>query len=171
LDWRLLAAIGYQESHWNPNAVSPTGVRGLMMLTRNTAKSVQVTNRLDPKQSIEGGALFFRKMYQKLPRSIKKSDRTWMALAAYNIGYGHLMDARSITKKRGGNMNKWLDVKENLPLLTSEKWYCSTRFGYARGHEPVTYVNNIRQYYETLVWISQQTQPIRGTALEVAQNM
>ncbi|MCL6415878.1 membrane-bound lytic murein transglycosylase MltF [Aestuariirhabdus sp. Z084] len=152
LDWKLLAAVGYQESHWRPTARSPTGVRGLMMLTLPTAKEMDVDNRLDPVQSINGGARYFAKIKRRIPESIREPDRTWMALAAYNVGRGHLEDARVITEKRGGNPNRWVDVKKNLPLLAQKKWYKSTRYGYARGHEPVAYVQNIRRYYDLIRW-------------------
>lgn len=151
-DWRLLAAVGYQESHWNPRARSPTGVRGLMMLTLDTAKEVGVKNRLDPTQSINGGAKYLRSLYGRLPKDIKEPDRTWMMLAAYNVGLGHLYDARILTKKQGGNRSRWIDVRERLPLLNKKKWYSQTRRGFARGREAVEYVENIRSYYDVLVW-------------------
>ena len=150
LDWRLLAAIGYQESLWNPRAKSPTGVRGLMMLTQITAKQMKVKNRLDAEQSIGGGARYFKRIYGRVPERIPDPDRTWLALAAYNVGFGHLEDARKITQSRGGDPDKWIDVKENLPLLARKKWYKDTKYGYARGWEPVKYVENIRQYYDYL---------------------
>jgi membrane-bound lytic murein transglycosylase F len=150
LDWMLLAAMGYQESHWDADAISPTGVRGLMMLTRHTAKYLGVNDREDPLESIEGGARYLRDIYERLPKSIKDPDRMWMALASYNIGLGHLRDARRITKRRHGNENKWVEVKNNLPLLRSRKWYRTTVHGYARGNEAVKYVENIRSYYEIL---------------------
>lgn len=152
LDWRLLAATAYQESHWNPRAVSPTGVRGIMMLTKATANYLGVLKRTDPEQSIDGGSRYLRKLIDKLPEHIKEPDRTWLALAAYNVGYGHLQDARMITAIRGGNPDKWVDIKDNLPLLRKRKWYKQTRYGYARGKEPVRYVENIRSYYTILNW-------------------
>ena len=151
IDWRLLAAIGYQESLWNARAKSPTGVRGLMMLTLVTAKQVKVKNRLDPVQSIRGGAAYFASVLKRVPQQITEPDRTWLALASYNVGFGHVEDARKITEKRGGDPNKWIDVKKNLPLLARKKWYKRTKFGYARGWEPVKYVENIRKYYAYLV--------------------
>lgn len=154
LDWRLLAAMSYQESHWKPHAKSPTGVRGLMMLTLDTADYLGVDNRLDPQQSISGGARYLRDLLDRLPDSIPKPDRLWMALATYNLGLGHLLDARDITRERGGDPDRWVDVRENLPLLTREKWYSHTHYGYARGHEAVTYVGNIRNYYDILVWMT-----------------
>jgi len=156
LDWRLLAAISYQESHWKPRAKSQTGVRGMMMLTLNTAKQIGVTNRLDPEQSIRGGADYLRSVIKRVPERIPEPDRTWFALAGYNVGWGHVEDARIITQKQGGDADKWSDVKERLPLLQKKKWYKSTKHGYARGAEPVRYVNNIRRYYDVLVWQDEQ---------------
>ncbi|WP_082353933.1 membrane-bound lytic murein transglycosylase MltF [Marinagarivorans algicola] len=152
LDWQLLAALSYQESHWNPKAKSRTGVRGFMMLTLNTSKEMGVKSRLDPLQSIEGGAKYFRKMYDRLSDDITEPDRTWLALAAYNIGFLHLQDARKITQDQGGNPNLWSDVRERLPLLTKRQYYKKTRYGYARGHEAVSYVNNIRNFYNVIAW-------------------
>jgi len=152
LDWRLLAAMSYQESHWNPRAKSFTGVRGMMMLTRRTAKELGVRNRLDPKQSIDGGAAYLVKLRKRLPKNIQEPDRTWMALAAYNVGYGHLTDARKLAKKDGGDNSRWMDVKDYLPLLSQKRYYKQTKHGYARGSEPVSYVQNIRRYFDVLVW-------------------
>lgn len=152
LDWQLLAAISYQESHWNPRARSPTGVRGMMMLTLPTAREMGIKNRLDAEQSLRGGARYFNKIFNLLPESLQDPDRTWFALAAYNVGRGHLEDARVITEQRGGDPTKWADVKESLPLLRKKRWYKDTKHGYARGDEPVTYVQNIRHYYNLLNW-------------------
>ncbi len=154
IDWRLLAAIGYQESHWNPEAVSPTGVRGLMMLTKRTAGALGITDRVDPEQSILGGAMYFRRLKERIPAEIKEPDRTWFALAAYNVGYMHLQDARAIARLRGDNPDRWIDVKQALPLLAEQKWHRQLPGGYARGWEPVQYVENIRTYYDIMQWLS-----------------
>jgi len=151
LDWRLLAAVAFQESHWRPNAVSPTGVRGLMMLTQRTANELNV-DRLDPYESIEGGSRYLKQLYDRMPESVQGEDRLYMALASYNVGKGHLEDARKLAQKRGFNPNSWDDVAKHLPLLTQRKWYRQTRYGYARGDEPVAYVHNIRRYLEILEW-------------------
>ncbi len=151
IDWQLLAALSYQESHWNHRARSHTGVRGLMMLTLTTAKELGV-NRLDPEQAIEGGANYFKKIYDRIPDSVQGPDRTWLALAAYNVGYGHMEDARVLTEKMGGNPNKWKDVKEHLPLLAKRTYYRDAKHGYARGWEPVKYVQSIRHFYNILAW-------------------
>lgn len=152
LDWQLLAALAYQESQWDPKATSPTGVRGMMMLTEPTAKELGVDNRLDVAQSLRGGARYFKDILRRLPKSIKQPDRNWMALAAYNIGLGHLEDARKLTETQGGNPNLWQDVMERLPLLQNSRYHKNTRYGYARGQEAVTLVQNIRHYYSTLAW-------------------
>ncbi|UCC56844.1 MAG: membrane-bound lytic murein transglycosylase MltF [Gammaproteobacteria bacterium] len=156
LDWRLLAAVGYQESHWNPEAVSPTGVRGIMMLTHAAAKDLGITDRMDPAQSIHGGARYLTNMINNIPERIPEPDRTWLALASYNVGFGHLEDARVLTQKNKGDYDKWIDVKQNLPLLSQKKWFQQTRYGYARGREPVRYVENIRSYYDILVWYTER---------------
>lgn len=152
-DWKLLAALGYQESHWKPRATSPTGVRGLMMLTNATAGDLGVDNRLDPAQSIHGGARYLRQLIERLPESITGDDRLFMAMASYNVGLGHLYDARRITEQRGGDPDLWRDVRESLPLLQEREWHSQTRHGYARGGEPVIYVRNIRRYYEILAYL------------------
>ena len=115
-DWRLLAAIGYQESKWNPKAASPSGAKGLMQLTVDSATEAKVTNPSDPRQSIFGGARYFRQVYEKIPTHVPEPDRTWFALAAYNIGYGHLEDARVLTQKAGRDPDSWQDVREFLPV-------------------------------------------------------
>jgi membrane-bound lytic murein transglycosylase F len=147
LDWQLLAAVAYQESHWNPRAKSPTGVRGLMMLTLDTAAEMNVSNRLDAEQSLNGGAGYLSKLKQRLPRRIVEPDRTLFALAAYNVGFGHLEDARVLTQRSGKSPDLWSDVRLFLPLLSKKKFYSKSKYGYARGAEPVLYVYNI-QYYQ-----------------------
>lgn len=150
VDWRLLASLSYQESHWMRNARSPTGVRGIMMLTLKTASDMGVESRLNPQQSIEGGAKYFAQIKSRIPDRIQDPERTWFALAAYNVGLGHVEDARKITELRGGNPDSWADVKLSLPLLAQAEWYRQTKYGYARGWEPVRYVENIRSYYDIL---------------------
>ncbi len=158
IDWRLLAAIGYQESFWNPTAKSPTGVRGMMMLTQRTANQLGITNRLDPRESVDGGARYYKMMRAKIPERIAEPDRTWFALAAYNVGFGHLEDARKLTQTFGDDPDSWVDVRKHLPLLRKRKWHTKTRHGYARGNEPVEYVDNIRSYYDVLIWLDNDRQ-------------
>ena len=151
-DWRLLAAIGYQESKWNPSAASSSGAKGMMQLTMQSASAVKVANPADPRQNILGGARYFRQVYERIPQHVPEPDRTWFALAAYNIGYGHLEDARVLAQKAHRDADSWNDVREFLPLLEQERWYTQTENGYARGWEPVRYVDNVRTYRDMLEW-------------------
>ena len=133
--------------------MSPTGVRGIMMLTQATASELGIENREDPASSIRGGARFFATLKDRLEPEIPEPDRTWMALAAYNVGYGHLQDARTIVTMQSGDPNRWVDVRAALPLLAQKKWYQRVPYGYARGWEPVSYVENIRNYRDILRWL------------------
>ncbi|MBL0708717.1 MAG: membrane-bound lytic murein transglycosylase MltF [Sulfurimonas sp.] len=150
IPWRLLAAQSYQESHWNPKAKSFTGVRGLMMLTRRTAEMLGVKNRLDPDQSIHGGARHLNQMLKHAPKDVEGDDRLKFALAAYNIGMGHINDARKLAKKMGLNQNVWNDLKKVLPLLSQKSYYRTLKHGYARGSEPVKYVDSIYDFRDIL---------------------
>jgi membrane-bound lytic murein transglycosylase F len=153
LDWRFIAAIAYQESHWRANAVSGTGVTGIMMLTEDTAAQMGVTDRTDPQQSIRGGADYFRNLIEKIPERITGFDRIAFTLAAYNIGFRHLEDARLLTARRGGNKDQWRDVKKHLPALRDPLIYSTLRYGYARGDEAVEFVENVYRYHDALQWL------------------
>ena len=148
-DWRLIVAIIYQESHFDPEATSYTGVKGIMQVTKQTAEEVGIENRLDPKQSIAGGVFYLHKIYQRFD-SIKGLDRMLFALASYNIGYGHVKDAMKIARHNGLDDKKWQSLRETLPLLRYRKYYINTKYGYARGTEPVRYINRILTYYDIL---------------------
>jgi membrane-bound lytic murein transglycosylase F len=150
LDWRLLAAMGYQESKWDPAAVSHKGARGLMQITEGTASRVRVEDRHDPKASIFGGARYVALLLKTIPRRIPDPDRTWFAVAAYNVGIGHLEDARILAQSHGRNPDKWEEVRTFLPLLSQERWYTQTKRGYARGWEPVRYVEKVQAYLNIL---------------------
>ena len=150
LPWTLLAAVAYQESHWDPDAVSPTGVRGLMMLTEQTAAWMEIENRRDPEQSIRGGSRYLRRLLDRIPAFIPEPDRLWMALAAYNVGFGHLQDARMLAVRLHENPNAWEGVENVLPRLAWSRYYQDLRHGYARGHEPVIYVRQVRNYWDLL---------------------
>ena len=152
IDWRLLAAIGYQESKWDPQAESSDGALGVMMLTPGTAEAMGITNRADPRQNIFAGARYFADVRVKIPERIPEPDRTWLALAAYNVGFGHLEDARVITQSRGLNPDSWADVRQALPLLAQERWYTQAKRGYARGWEPVQFVDRVQRVLTLLEW-------------------
>jgi membrane-bound lytic murein transglycosylase F len=150
LDWRLVAAIAYQESQWNTHAVSPTGVRGIMMLTEETADRLGVKNRLDARESILGGARYINMLKDGLPATIPEPDRTWLALAAYNIGPGHLEDARRLARKLGRDPNNWRDMKATLPLLARSQHNAELKYGFARGGEARAFAENVRIYFDIL---------------------
>ena len=170
VDWRLLAAIAYQESHWRSNAVSPTGVRGLMMLTEDTAAYLGIDDRVDPRNSIFGGAQYYARQTKRIADTVDEPDRTWMALAAYNVGFNHVKDARTIVEMQGGDPDSWLDLSRALPLLSQRKWYEQLPYGYARGWEPVLYVNNIRSYYDLLLWLTENEEDDFDSEEAVAAN-
>ncbi len=151
LDWRFLAAISYQESRWNPAAVSKTGVKGLMMLTKSTAQEMGVKDRKDPLESIQGGTKYFLAIKKRIPQQIPEPDRTWFALAAYNVGLGHIRDIRQLTKNQGDNPDHWVDIKKHLPKLSQKEWYKHMNYGAARGYEPIHFVKNIRRFHDILV--------------------
>ena len=150
INWQLLAAIGYHESHWNPLATSRTNVRGIMMLTEDTADRMKVTDRLDPRQSILAGARYLQLLRDQLPLRIAEEERTWMALAAYNQGMGHLEDARVLAARAGLNSDTWVDVKKMMPLLVQPEYFEQTKHGYARGGEAVILVETVHLYYDML---------------------
>jgi membrane-bound lytic murein transglycosylase F len=152
LDWRLLAAVGYQESKWQTDASSADGARGIMMLTTDTAGTVGVKNRLDQWQNILGGAKYLAQVIDSIPSRVGQPDRTWMGLAAYNVGYGHLEDARVLAQLHGKDPDSWKDVRSQLPLLAEEQYYAHAKRGYARGWEPARFVESVRQYLAVLEW-------------------
>ncbi|MDH5479159.1 MAG: membrane-bound lytic murein transglycosylase MltF [Nitrosomonas sp.] len=150
IDWRLIAALSYQESHWNPRAKSTTGVRGMMMLTLDTAKRMNVTSRLDAQQNILAGARYLQILKNKLPESVVEPDRTWIALAAYNQGYGHIVDARALARRFDLNPDLWVDLKKTLPLLSKPQYFETLTYGRTRGSEAVTLTESVRAYYKIL---------------------
>jgi len=151
IPWIILAAQSYQESHWKPDAKSFTGVRGMMMLTNNTAKLLEVKNRLNAKESIFGGAKYFAMMRKIFPKEVEGKNLWAFTLAAYNIGLGHVYDAQKLAKQLNKNPYSWNDLKTVLPLLSQKKYYKNLKYGYARGTEPVRYVNAIQHYYDMIV--------------------
>ena len=169
IDWKLLAAISYQESHWDPLATSPTGVRGLMMLTKNTAQSLGLSDRTDAEQSISGGMRYLQDMMSKVPDSVPQDEKIWFALAAYNMGYAHMLDARALTAKQKGNPDSWADVKQRLPLLSQKPWYSKLTYGYARGHEAYAYVENIRKYQISRVGYLQEKEKKATEEMAIAE--
>jgi membrane-bound lytic murein transglycosylase F len=152
IDWRLLAAIGYQESKWDPTAQSGDGARGVMMLTADTAQALGVKDRSNPRQSIFAGARYLAQVRDMIPERIAEPDRTWLTIAAYNVGFGHLEDARVITQALGKDPDSWKEVRARLPLLAQQRWYERAKRGYARGWEPVQFVDRIQRFLTLLEW-------------------
>lgn len=152
VDWRLLAALGYQESHWNPLATSPTGVRGIMMLTEGTSALLGVRDRLDPAEAIPAGARYLKQLRANVKAPIIEPDRTWMALAGYNQGPGNLIAARNLAKKYGLNPASWYDVKLMYPLLAQPAFTANLKTGTANGLEAVTLAERVRMFYTLLAF-------------------
>jgi membrane-bound lytic murein transglycosylase F len=164
IDWRLIAALSFQESHWDPLATSFTGVRGIMMLTEDTADRLKVSDRLDPKQAIPAGARYLAELRDQLPRDVREPDRTWMALAAYNLGYGHLNGARTIAPSEGIESQWWVALRSLLPKLSQPAYAARLKAGPARGTEAVQFVENVRSYYDILQRFQPAYDPSRPSA-------
>jgi peptidoglycan lytic transglycosylase F len=161
VDWRLLAAIGFQESHWDPQATSPNGAMGVMMLTSNTAEAMGIRNRdrADARDSIFAGARYLAEVRSMVPTHIPEPDRTWFTVAAYNVGFGHVEDARIIAQRLGKNPDSWAEVSQELPKLAEPRWYMRAKCGYAQGWQPVEYVKHVRQFLQLLEWQSEDGLP------------
>lgn len=162
-DWRLLAAIGFQESRWNPAAISTAGAKGVMMLTSDTAQAMGLTNRANAKDSIFAGARYLSEVRKMIPTHIPEPDRTWFLIAAYNAGFGHVEDARVLAQRMGENPDSWAAVRKVLPLLADPRWYSQAKNGYAQGWQPVAYVKRVREFMQLLEW-----QPGDGTLIQTA---
>lgn len=171
IDWRYIAALAYQESHWDPLARSPTGVRGMMMLTGDTADRLGVKDRLDARQSIAGGARYLERLRDSLPDEIAEPDRTWLATAAYNLGMGHLNGARSIARQLNRDEASWWDMKKILPLLSKPQYAARLKSGPARGGEAVVMTENIRNYYGILLRVAPSFQaPPAGPGMQLKRS-
>lgn len=149
-DWRLIAAMVYQESHFNPHARSYTGVRGLMQVTQRTAKEMGIKNRMNPEQNVKAGVAYLAKIFHRFDEIEDPNTKMLFALASYNVGYGHVRDAQNICRKKGWNPDTWGSMKKALPLLRVRKYYKNTKYGYARGTEAVRYVRRIITYYDII---------------------
>ena len=134
-----------------------------MMLTADTAQAMGIKDRTDPQQSISAGARYLAQVRAMIPERIAEPDRTWLTVAAYNVGFGHLEDARVIAQSRRKNPDSWADVRDALPLLAQERWSESAKRGYARGWEPVQFVDRIQRHLTLLEW-----QPGEGTPVAVS---
>jgi membrane-bound lytic murein transglycosylase F len=159
LDPLFLAAMSYQESHWNPEATSPTGVRGLMVLTQDTADAVGVRDRTNPRQSVLGGTKYLTQLRSQIDDDVGRPDNNYYALAAYNVGLGHVADAEEIVRRNGDDHTLWSNLRDALPLLSEPAYYTTLKYGKARGQEPVRYVDSIRNYYSLLTQLEPKIDP------------
>ena len=149
-DWRLVAAVVYQESRFDPAAKSRTHVEGLMQVTRAAASEMGIEDRLDPIQSIQAGIKYLNQMYERFEEIEDNYQRLLFALASYNVGWGHVLDAMAIAEDKGLDPRMWNSLKQTLPLLSKPEIYKKTKHGYARGWEPVRYVERILAWYDIL---------------------
>ncbi len=150
LDWKLMAAIVYQESQFDPEAVSLNNVKGLMQVTSIAAEEMGLSNMVTPTESIKAGIRYFDKMTKKFEHIDDDHEKIPFALASYNVGYGHVSDAVRIAEEMGLDPGKWQNLKKTLPLLSKPGYYTKVRYGYARGWESVQYVERILTYYDIL---------------------
>jgi membrane-bound lytic murein transglycosylase F len=164
LDWKLLAAISYQESKWNNNAISPTGVKGLMMLTKSTAAMLGV-NRLNPSESILGASKYIAQLSNKYIK-YNKDTMMNMTLGAYNVGPGHISDIIELAMKDNVNIENWLTLKKYLLKLHKKQFYKNMEYGYARGWEAVQYIENVKQYYDIISFLEEKDKKIKNNILK-----
>ena len=148
-DWRLISAQIYQESHLNPRAKSPAGAKGLMQLLSRTAQSLGVRDIYNPVENINAGVQHLKNLYD-LFDGPDGTDRMLISLAAYNIGQGHIQDARQLAVEMNLNPDSWESLAKTLPLLRFRKYYKNSKYGYCRGTEPVLYIKQIMIYYDIL---------------------
>lgn len=150
LPWELLASVAYQESKWDNEARSYTGVRGIMQLTEQTAEHLGVTNRSDLSQSLWGGAKYLRELINQQPKSLHPREKLALALVAYNVGSGHLRDAQKLALLGGGSEHLYYDVRRVLPQLANPLVFDQLEYGPARGQEPVQFTDRVLAFYELL---------------------
>ncbi len=149
-DWRIITAQMFQESRFDPKAISSAGAIGLMQVMPATGRQVGLPNIKNPQINIHAGTKYMRWLYNKFDNSLPSVDRMWFTLASYNAGLGHVIDARSLAGKLGLDRDRWFDNVEKAMLLLSKKEFSSkARFGYVRGREPVGYVRSIKKLYAT----------------------
>ena len=152
LDWRLLSAQAFQESRFNPLAKSWVGARGLFQVMPATGAEMGFTKLENPDVGTHAGVKYMRRMVDRFDPSLPYRQRIRFALASYNAGYGHVMDARRLAAKRGWDPDRWFgNVEKAMILLEQPRYYRKARYGYCRGSEPVQYVSNIQLLYDNYV--------------------
>jgi membrane-bound lytic murein transglycosylase MltF len=147
-DWRLVAALIFQESSFEERAVSVAGAQGLMQLMPGAWAEVGMANTIHPEANIRAGVLYLRRLSNQF-REAESSDRLALVLAAYFLGPGHVFDAQDLARQLGLNSSTWRrGLEETLPLLEDPRFHAGTRLGFAHGRKAVDYVNRILERYE-----------------------
>ncbi len=151
-DWRFITAQMYQESRFNPKATSWVGARGLMQIMPSTGRQLGFTRLSDPEESIHAGVQYMHQLLHRFDREIPLAIRKRFALASYNAGYGHLLDARRLAREKGLDPNRWFGhVEQAMQLLAQPTYYKRARYGFCRCAEPVDYVENVQSIYDAYV--------------------
>ena len=151
-DWRLITAQMYQESKFDPQAASWVGARGLMQIMPVTGRELGFTDLHDPEENIHAGVKYMSQLVNRFDSNIPIEERTRFALAAYNVGYGHVLDARRLAREKGWNPDKWFGhVEQAMRLLAKPAYHKRARYGFCRCGQPVHYVGNIQNMYDAYV--------------------
>jgi membrane-bound lytic murein transglycosylase F len=151
-DWRLMAAQAYQESRFDPKAKSWVGARGLFQVMPSTGRELGFANLEDPEAGTHAGILYMHRLVRRIDPRIPFKQRVRFALAAYNVGLGHVLDAQRLAGELGLDPHRWFGHVEKAMLLLAEpRHHSRSRHGYCRGEEPVRYVSEIQNRYDHYV--------------------
>ena len=157
-DWRMVTAQMYQESRFDPTAVSWVGAQGLMQIMPDTGRQLGFINLQDPEESIHAGTKYMYQLIDRFDLDLPMEARIRFALASYNVGYGHLLDARHLAREKGWDPDRWFgNVEEAMRLLSQPAYYKRARYGFCRGGQPVHYVENIQNLYDAYVAVLEKT--------------
>ncbi len=163
-DWRLITAQMYQESRFDPEAVSWVGAQGLMQVMPSTGEQLGFTDLHDPQESIHAGVKYMHQLINRFDHNLPMEVRIRFALASYNAGYGHVLDARRLAREMGWDPNRWFgNVEKAMRLLSQPDYYERARYGFCRGGQPVHYVKNIQNFYVAYVEILNTAIPAKVT--------
>ena len=149
IEKNLLAAISFQESQWDPKAKSNMGVRGMMMVTLETAALVGVEKRLNPEQNIKGGARYFAMLKEKNKIGPTEADKLSIVLASYNLGPTNI---KKVAKSIDSNIQDvlWNEIKEELRTMNGKDLNLTDNESYSRGQQAIDYVDRVKNYYRLL---------------------
>ena len=163
-DWRLITAQMYQESKFDPEAVSWVGAQGLMQVMPSTGEELGFTDLHEPQVGIHAGVKYMRQLINRFDHNLPMEERIRFALASYNVGYGHVLDARRLAREMGWDPNRWFgNVEKAMRLLSQPDYYERARYGFCRGGQPVHYVENIQRFYDAYVEVLNTAIPVKVT--------